>query len=350
MSGILSIRKYRPDSFRIVEINRHIREPLSDMVAETSSSTTFSLSDVVRDNCAPVHVRTKPRCSFSRARTAVYEYAVCNDWQFFATFTPGCDLHYNDLDAFMRDVSRWVRNMRRVEGFEGFKYIIVPEKFDSSDGWHLHGLICGVPHWAVGPFDVHSAKNPRQRMKMEALNADGYMDFPSYSSRFGFVTVSPITDIDKSVGYMCQYMMKSFSDSVMSAGASLYYPCKGLKRAERVFYGECELSRSLSSVFNMFGDLPEQWVDKYRNTYYSLQSFSNDFCVGGSLRGFVVEMENNIPVIKVYTPDFEEEITIYDVLDLREVSSDFFRKPSLDSSLSSSAPLEPVQIALSDIL
>lgn len=348
MSGLLSIREYRPGMLRCVQLKRHIQKPLteSDVILDDDMFPGGCPSSAESDICGDVPVRVKPRTSFSRARTAVFEYAVCNDWDWFVTFTPGCELHYNDLDAFMKSVAHWVRNMRRVPGYEAFKYVIVPENFDSSDGWHLHGFISGVPADEIVPFDPSTAQSVKQRIKMEALNADGFYNFPEYAKRFGFTTVRTITDINKDVGYICSYMMKSFSDFVESAGCCLYYSCRGLKRSERVFYGEVDFSDKHDSFRTMLGDLPEVWTDKYRNAYYSCFSFSNEYVTVGHTGFFSVTNDRVDDLyLKFYTPDDEDGFRLFDVLELVELSKKYYHPQSFDNTPSNPPPFAPVQLS-----
>lgn len=83
--------------------------------------------------------------NLSRAKSKINEYAQCNPWDYFVTFTLDKEKYdrYN-LKQFQKDFSEFLHGYnKRCDDDEKVKYILVPEQH--KDGaWHMHGLIKGI--------------------------------------------------------------------------------------------------------------------------------------------------------------------------------------------------------------
>ena len=312
MSGYMSIKQYTPTYFRVNHLRRHdtshIQKPPvleeDTCSVESVASTPVPLSPTEGQE---KEIRCKPRTSISRAKTAVFEYAICNEWQYFATLTPrGKNEDYYDLDAFMKRVAQWVRNMRRIPGWEDLKYLIVPEKFQKGEGWHLHGLFRGIPQECAVPFNLDDAQSKKQRRKLKALNDAGYLSFPEYSRRFGWATLSPIKDANRVAGYITKYLTKDFYKNPDHFGACLYYPCRGLHRAETVFEGEVALGMPFEvSEDQYWNNLAGCFPFVFHSKHGSFGHCSgHEICVS----------KNGTFQLKVYTQDGPLEATYFEIL------------------------------------
>lgn len=326
MSGYMSIKRYTPDYFRVIHLRRHdkshIQEPPQDAEAytplgevENEEIPDTSALPTVEENGA---LRRKPRTSYARAKTAVFEYAICNEWQYFVTLTPdGKNEHYYNIDKFMEDVSHFVRNMRRKDGWADLKYVLVPEVFSKSgEGWHLHGFFRGIPEGGAVPFDLESAHSKKHRRKLQRLNDAGYLSFPEYSRRFGWATLSPIKDPRKAAGYISKYITKEFSARADAFGCSLYYPCRGLKKAEEVFTGEVKCASCPNVAdFDYWNSMQATYPFIAHNKYGSFGNCSN----------FELFVENDTGVIglKVYTDEGMKDVTIFDVMMFDKIANEY---------------------------
>lgn len=144
-----------------------------------------------------------------RARTKIYEYAYCNDWDYFITLTIDREKYdRTDLQKYYRDFAKWINNKNRKYNI---KYLLVPELHSDGCSWHLHGLIRGIPADEL------------------SLNKNNYLDWKTYSQKFGFCTLDKIRSHERVSCYITKYINKSLSDCVKSIGAHLYYCSKGLK-------------------------------------------------------------------------------------------------------------------------
>lgn len=156
--------------------------------------------------------------NISRAKSKVLEYALCNEFEYFVTLTISKDKHNRyDLKAYYKSFSKFLNNYNYRHGVK-VQYLLIPEKH--KDGaWHLHGLIKGLP---------------QQHLKK---NEHGYLDWPHYRDKFGYISLDPVRSIARVSCYITKYINKDLENSVEELGAHLYYVSKGLKKAEEIKRG-----------------------------------------------------------------------------------------------------------------
>jgi len=161
---------------------------------------------------------TKLGNNISRAKSKVLEYALCNEFDYFVTLTINKDKHDRyDLKAYYKSFSKFLNNYNYRYCVK-VQYLLIPEKH--KDGaWHLHGLIKGLP------LD-HLKKNEH-----------GYLDWPHYRDKFGYISLDPVRSIEKVSFYITKYINKDLESSIEELGAHLYYVSKGLKKAEEIKRG-----------------------------------------------------------------------------------------------------------------
>lgn len=173
------------------------------------------------ESCGQLHCSDweKAACNYRRAKNAIMEIALCNDWEHFVTLTLSPEkFDRYDLHKWQKALSVWIGNFNRKYGCK-VKYLLIPEHH--KDGaWHMHGLFSGLPAEAL------------------RKNCFGYLDLPEYSERFGFINFSKIKDPVRVSRYITKYVSKSLSERMKDYGAHLYYASKGLNRKECV----CEYS------------------------------------------------------------------------------------------------------------
>lgn len=160
-----------------------------------------------------------------RARTAVQEIALSNDWDYFVTLTLSPEKYDRaDLKKWQHDLHEFLHSYnRRKSEDEKVRYLLVPELHSDGISWHMHGLIKGI------------------RKSDLVKNKNGYLDWSAYSDRFGYMSLGEIKDKNRVASYILKYIRKDFDKSITDLGAHLYYCSKGLKRAEVLFRGRAEL-------------------------------------------------------------------------------------------------------------
>lgn len=160
-----------------------------------------------------------------RAKTAIAELAICNEWDYWCTFT--VDPRKYDrycLKKYQAAFAEFIHNYnKRLPDMYKVRYLLVPEMHQDS-AWHFHGFLKGI-----NPEDL-------------CMNSNGYLEWAQYRKQFGYMSIEPIKDIAKASAYLTKYMEKGVSNTAIELGAHLYYASKGLRRAETVYRGPARLN------------------------------------------------------------------------------------------------------------
>ena len=178
--------------------------------------------------------------NISRARSTVFQLALCNKWDWFVTFTVD-EKKYNryDLSKFKTSISQFMRDQRKKYDAP-FRYLLIPE-MHKDGAWHLHGLVQGIPEKLISEFlpGIHPKK----------LIDAGYSNCEVFANKFGFVSFGKIKDEISCAYYITKYISKDMTARKSDLNAHLYYASQGLKKAETVsdIYGNySELDNYLS--------------------------------------------------------------------------------------------------------
>jgi len=158
--------------------------------------------------------------NIARARARVFEYAMCNDFEYFITLTVNDELiNRYDLDEYIKKLGQFIRNYRR-DYDANIQYLLVPEKH--KDGaWHMHGLIKGIPKEHL------------------SINENGYLDWKKYREKFGYCSIDEIKNKEAVSKYITKYISKSLEEGkgVTEKEKKLYYCSRGLKKPVRIKEG-----------------------------------------------------------------------------------------------------------------
>lgn len=161
--------------------------------------------------------------NLSRAKATVREYALCNEWDWWCTFTINAEKceRYN-LEEFYKKFSEFIHgyNKRKMDE-DKVKYLLVPEQH--KDGaWHMHGFIKGIAE-----KDLY-------------INNKGYMTWKQYENKFGFISMDKIKNLDRSSSYILKYMTKEDDKNVTEINKHLYYCSKGLNKSTELYRGSAQ--------------------------------------------------------------------------------------------------------------
>lgn len=174
-------------------------------------------------------------CNLSRARSTIYELALCNDWEWFFTFTlDPAKYDRTDLKKFRKDLSRFIRNYRTKKKVD-VKYLLVPEQHSDGESWHMHGFLMGLPesHLRLFRLDEHLPYYIRHKLS----EGQAVYDWEPYHNKFGFCDIEPIRNLEATAKYATKYIAKSMDNGVIEMGGHLYYASQGLKRAVKTAEG-----------------------------------------------------------------------------------------------------------------
>ena len=153
-------------------------------------------------------VERKEKENRSRAVQRVYDYAKCNDFNWFVTLTVSADkCNRYDYGACKDVLGAYRKYLCRI----GCSYIFVPE-MHKDGAWHFHGLVS--KELPVSP----------------AYKKDGYMIHDVYWANnydIGFSTATKINDSKRTATYIAKYLTKEMS---VPKGCKRYWCSNGLKK------------------------------------------------------------------------------------------------------------------------
>jgi len=170
----------------------------------------------------------------SRARSMIYEYSACNEWDHFVTLTLDQKKYDRyDLQKYIKDLGQWIRDQRK-KGMD-LKYMLIPEPH--KDGaWHMHGLVKGFRSEDLREFELHEKLPNRVR----DLIRSGHViyDIPEYRNKFGYVTAEKVRDPDAVAKYVTKYIVKALECArTREKEKKLYYTSRGLNIAQKIIEG-----------------------------------------------------------------------------------------------------------------
>jgi hypothetical protein len=167
--------------------------------------------------------------NISRAKGKVFEYAMCNDWDYFVTLTINKELYDRyDLKTYYKDFGKLLQNYNTNHKTK-IQYVLIPE-MHLDGAWHLHGLVKGILENHLSLID----DLPKVPYK---LKNKGYKYWQQYYKKFGFISLGAIQDKNKVAGYITKYINKDMDNTIKELNAKSYYCSKGLKVAEELERG-----------------------------------------------------------------------------------------------------------------
>lgn len=191
-----------------------------------------------------------------RARSKILELALCNPWDNFVTLT--LDARKYDrysLHVWRRDLSQWIRDQRK-RGKGELRYLLIPEQHQDG-AWHMHGLFAGIP---AGDLE---------------RNGNGYLDWPRYRRKFGFISLDGIKNAVAVSKYITKYVRKDTDTTAaaLESGRHLYYHSRGLRGRELILEGEVRAPEAFW-----------QWENDYiKSTWMEVADYER-CCIGGDSR------------------------------------------------------------------
>lgn len=239
-----SVKQYDQDFFRLVVMKVAMFNGSEPGCVPSRDKNEFKLDE-----------------SLIRARGKIFEYAMCNDFDYFITLTLNKEkVDRHDLDEFSRKLGQFIRDYRKRKASK-IEYLLIPEKH--KDGaWHIHGLIKGIPCDHLVLYTLQD-KIP-ERMKSMIRDGRTLYWWPPYQESFGWVSMEPVMDKKRVAKYITKYITKSIEMTQSDASRKnkkLYYHSRGLMEAKKIKEGTF-----------LAGSVPSEWI-----------SFENDYCMGFEL-------------------------------------------------------------------
>ena len=145
-----------------------------------------------------------------RSKDSIYKLALCNEWDFFTTFTFDNSNFRYDYDICIKRFRNWLSHLKQ-RFCSDLKYLFIVEPH--KDGaYHLHGLMSGV--------DPQLLEVAGRSKKLS-----GVYVFKNYY--FGICDVQPVVDSAKISNYITKYITKELFEK--GSNKHNYFCSKGLK-------------------------------------------------------------------------------------------------------------------------
>jgi hypothetical protein len=198
----MKIYKFNENYYRIVINKIYLRKKTIEEQLSDGTFNSFSDSE-----------ERKMRSllnSVQRSKAIIREYAHCNDFNYFVTFTFDDEkIDRYDYNLIKQKLTRFFNNYKNKKQ-QNFKYLIVPE-FHKDGAIHFHGLLY---------IDEEELTE----------NENGYLTWLRYQKRFGYISLSKIVDKDKTANYITKYVTKDIA--LAEKYKNRYFCSSGLKKKE----------------------------------------------------------------------------------------------------------------------
>lgn len=133
--------------------------------------------------------------NFKRAKNKIYDYARCNMWEYFLTFTFSPEkADRSNYEECKKKLTKWLNNISQRYCDGKLKYLIVPELHKDGINYHFHGLLSNCKGLIFEPSG-HIDNSGRT-----------IYNLPQY--KLGFSTATKITDVSKACSYLAKYVTK----------------------------------------------------------------------------------------------------------------------------------------------
>lgn len=190
--------------------------------------------------------------SVRRAKAALRDYVLANDWDYFVTLTLDKEkVNRYDMAEVTKKLSQWADNQVRRHGLA---YVLVPE-LHKDGAIHFHGFFRGGPPGVdSGTLTRQGQKRPRRprsERERERMLSEGWQivyNLPAWT--LGFTTaIRPYGDKDMATNYILKYLTKE-SETSGKIGGRWYYSGGNLKKPEVTLgEGDFQLLRETNGAY-----------------------------------------------------------------------------------------------------
>lgn len=196
-----------------------------------------------KNNFIDVNSEEVQKASLSRTKRNIRELALCNDFEYFATFTVNsekCDRYVlNEVQDKLKKVLHKIKRNNK-----DFAFLIITEKH--KDGaFHFHGLIKGINDLFI--------------------NNNGYLSSKIFNNELGFNSFSKIKDYTKCCNYILKYITK---DCIKNSHNQIYISSRGLKKATKEEFTNIDFTPTFTNDFVEIKDFTVDSLSKDELLYF----------------------------------------------------------------------------------
>ena len=202
--------------------------------------------------------------NISRAKSKIYEYALCNDFEYFVTLTLNKNkIDRSNIDNFIKKLSQYIRDTRKSTG-QKIQYILIPEKHKDGKNWHIHGLMKGLKDLRKYDISENIPKRMKDKIKKYREENLNLYEWEGYSKRFGFNCIEPIRNKDACSKYITKYVSKNLDNDmgITEKNKKKYYVSRGLKTAKNIAKGVIPIENIFYDFENEYCKI--KWLNEYQ--------------------------------------------------------------------------------------
>jgi len=208
---------------------------------------------------------TKLEESIRRSKRKIYEYAICNPWDFFFTGTLDKEKYdRSDLEKYHKDLTQFFRDYKKKYGVY-IEFLLIPELHKDRKSWHIHGFIHGLPSEHLIQFKKGD-KIPKA-IAEKVKNCETVYKWIDYQKKFGWNSLEPIKSHEAVSKYITKYINKDLAKSVTELNAHLYYHSRGLNVAKKISQGTIIDGITYTGLYMKDKKIK---MDTYSNEYCSI--------------------------------------------------------------------------------
>lgn len=224
---VATLKKYREDYYKIT-LHKQIRRAGYEAIEGDDGKHGAGKKNTAEN-------AGKLEASLSRTKAAIFELALCNDWEWFVTLTLNPEYHdRKDIRSYKKKLSTWIKNYNRAHK-TNIKYLLIPENHQDGS-WHMHGLMMGLPEEQLHEF-TEQEKIPI-KILIEIKRGHKVYNWPAYQKTFGYISISKTRHIESVSKYITKYITKDLGKTRIGVNDHLYYCSQGLKRSELLYMGQ----------------------------------------------------------------------------------------------------------------
>ena len=198
-----------------------------------------------RNSFIDVNSEEVKRCSLSRTKRNIRELALCNNFEYFVTFTVNsekCDrFSLNDVQDKLKKILHKIKRKNK-----DFAYLIITEKH-LNGAFHFHGLVKGISSSYL------------------YVNNNGYLSCKIFDNELGFNSFSKIKDYTRCCNYITKYITQ---DCVKNSHNQVYISSRGLKKAVREEFSHIDFTPSFSNDYVSLRDFRLDSLSKDELLYF----------------------------------------------------------------------------------
>ena len=180
--------------------------------------------------------------SIARAKRTIEDIALCNHWDWFATFTfdPNCPEIAECDGDYARLCVNFLQKTRTKYKAKNMKWLLIPEPPQNMLGkqvpLHVHGLIAGAPPEAIHEWSLDEKDCPLYA-QFNLADGNKAAEFPEYRKLYGYNLLEVITNLKR----LLRYLLKSLDNAqeYRKKGQHLYYASRNVARPRKFKAVQC---------------------------------------------------------------------------------------------------------------